>query len=430
MLKNSRNRLLRFICIFVLGTLIVFIALLLFRWTAAIEQTKQRNELSHSLRTITREQGVQALLELSGVEVANIFYGEDGLILLEGNESSWMYSSDEKQNIDVYENVNRSVVHITTTVESMTPTFSDVIPSQGTGSGIILSSDGYILTNAHVVAKATSLKVGLYNNKTYPATLIGLDAEDDLAVIKISVEKDVPLYPITLGTSEDLRIGQKVIAIGNPFGYDRTLTVGVVSGLNRPVRTSEGTVVMNAIQTDASINPGNSGGPLLNSRGEVIGINSSIFSTTGSSQGVNFAIPIDTAVAVIPDLIRLGKVSRGWFDLSVVQLTPQLVSYAKLPIAKGVLISQTVPDGFADKAGLRGGTQRVQYGSSVIFLGGDIITAVNGVAVEDVNGLYLALLPYRAGQKVTVTIHRKDETKQVAVQLIERTAQHVGALVR
>ncbi|NCC63066.1 MAG: trypsin-like serine protease [Spirochaetia bacterium] len=430
MLKDTRSRLIRILLIFVLGTLIVFTGLLLFRWTAAIEQNKQRKELSQALRTIKNEQGIQALLALSGVEVANIFYGEEGLILLEGNESSWLYSSDEKQNINVYENVNRSVVHITTTVDMMTPTFSDVIPAGGTGSGIILSSDGYILTNAHVVDKTTSLKVGLYNNKTYPATLIGVDSEDDLAVIKIAVEKDVPLYPITLGTSEDLKIGQKVIAIGNPFGYDRTMTVGVVSGLNRPVRTSEGTVVMNAIQTDASINPGNSGGPLLNSRGEVIGINSSIFSTTGSSQGVNFAIPIDTAIAVIPDLIRLGRVSRGWLDLSVVQLTPQLVSYAKLPIAKGVLISQTVPDGFSEKAGLRGGTQRVQYGASVIFLGGDIITAVNNVPVDDVNGLYLALLPYRAGQKVTITFHRKGETRNVDVQLIERTAQHVGALVR
>ena len=230
MLKDTRSRLIRILLIFVLGTLIVFTGLLLFRWTAAIEQNKQRRELSQALRTIKNEQGIQALLALSGVEVANIFYGEEGLILLEGNESSWLYSSDEKQNINVYENVNRSVVHITTTVDMMTPTFSDIIPAQGTGSGIILSSDGYILTNAHVVAKAASLKVGLYNNKTYPATLIGVDSEDDLAVIKIAVEKDVPLYPITLGTSEDLKIGQKVIAIGNPFGYDRTMTVGVVSG--------------------------------------------------------------------------------------------------------------------------------------------------------------------------------------------------------
>jgi S1-C subfamily serine protease len=306
----------------------------------------------------------------------------------------------------------------------------DVLPAQGTGSGIILSSDGYILTNAHVVEKAASLKVGLYNNRTYPATLVGIDSEDDLAVIKINVEKEVVLKPITLGTSEELKIGQKVIAIGNPFGYDRTLTVGVVSGLNRPVRTGDGKIIMNAIQTDASINPGNSGGPLLNGRGEVIGINSTIYSTTGSSQGLNFAIPIDTAIAVIPDLIKLGKVSRGWLDLAAVQLSPQLVAYAKLPVDKGVLISQVVSGGFADKAGLKGGNQMVQYGSSVIYLGGDIITAVNGEVVEDLNDLYLALLPLKSGQKVNVTVNRKGEIKQMNVQLIERTAQHVSALVR
>ncbi|MPM63528.1 putative serine protease HhoB [bioreactor metagenome] len=326
--------------------------------------------------------------------------------------------------------MNKSVVHITTTVETQVNAFMDVLPAQGTGSGIILSTDGYILTNAHVVEKAASLKVGLYNNQSYPAKLIGVDSEDDLAVIKIQVEKEVTLHPATLGTSEELKIGQKVIAIGNPFGYDRTMTVGVVSGLNRPVRSNEGKIVMNAIQTDAAINPGNSGGPLLNGRGEVIGINSSIYSTTGSSQGVNFAIPIDTAIAVIPDLIKLGKVSRGWLDLAAVQLSPQLVSYAKLPVNKGVLVSQVVSSGFADKAGIRGGTQMVQYGSSVIYLGGDIITKVHDTVVEDLNDLYLALLPFKSGQKVNITVNRKGEIKRMEVQLIERTAQHVSALVR
>ncbi|MFA6784764.1 MAG: trypsin-like peptidase domain-containing protein, partial [Sphaerochaeta sp.] len=304
------------------------------------------------------------------------------------------------------------------------------LPAQGTGSGMILSTDGYILTNAHVVEKAASLKVSLYNERSYSAKLVGVDSEDDLAVIKINVEKDTVLYPITLGTSEDLKIGQKAIAIGNPFGYDRTMTVGVVGGLNRPVKTSEGKIIMNAIQTDASINPGNSGGPLLNSKGEVIGINTSIYSTNGNSQGLNFAIPIDTAISVIPDLIKLGRVSRGWLDLTSVQLTPQLVSYAKLEVDKGVLISQLVSGGFAEKAGLRGGTQMVQYGSSVIYLGGDVITAINGEEITDLNDLYLALLNTRSGEKVKVTVNRKGESKTLEVQLIERNAQHVSALVR
>ncbi len=238
------------------------------------------------------------------------------------------------------------------------------------------------------------------------------------------------LYPIALGTSSELRVGQKVIAIGNPFGYDRTMTIGVVSGLNRPVRTGEGRVVMNAIQTDASINPGNSGGPLLNSRGEVIGINSSIFSTSGSSQGINFAIPIDTAVEVVGELIRTGKVSRGWIDASMLQLTPRLVEYAKLPISQGVLISQLAPGGNAEKAGLKGGTRQVQYGSSIFYLGGDIIVAIDNEKVEDLNGLYLALLPKKSGEKVAVTVNRSGEVKKIDVVLIERTMSHIRALVR
>ncbi len=430
MLKDTRHRLLRILLFLIIGLVSVSVLLVLVRWTNSIEDAVQKKELTGVLKSLVAEEGPEGLLALGGVEVANVFHGEDGLLLFEGDEAAWRYSADEKQNITVYENVNRSVVHITTMVETQVNAFLEVLPAQGTGSGIILSSDGYILTNAHVVEKASSLKVGLYNNTSYPASLVGLDSEDDLAVIKIQVDKETVLYPATLGTSEELKVGQKVIAIGNPFGYDRTMTVGVVSGLNRPVRTSEGKIVMNAIQTDASINPGNSGGPLLNGRGEVIGINSSIFSTTGSSQGLNFAIPIDTAIAVIPDLIKLGKVSRGWLDLAAVQLSPQLVSYAKLPVSKGVLVSQVVSGGFAEKAGLKGGNQMVQYGSSVIYLGGDIITAINGENVEDLNDLYLALLPHKSSQEVQVTVNRKGETKTMKVQLIERTAQHVHALVR
>ncbi len=411
------------------GVLCVFIGLLLFRWTDSIAEDKQRKELSKVLHTLSEEQGPEGVLALSGIQVADVLSGEDGLLLFEESETTY-YSAAERQQMAVYEKVNKSVVHITTVGETPVNAFMDVLPAQGTGSGVILSKDGYILTNAHVVEKAKSLQVGLYNDQSYPATLIGVDSEDDLAVIKLSVPKDVVLYPASLGTSEDLQIGQRVIAIGNPFGYDRTMSVGVVSGLNRPVRTSEGQVVMNAIQTDAAIHPGNSGGPLLNTRGDVIGINSAIFSTTGSSQGLNFAIPVDTAIAVIPDLIKQGKISRGWLDLAAVQLTPQLVSYGKIPVDKGVLVSEVTPGGFAETAGIKGGSRKVQYGSSVINLGGDIITAINGNPVSDLNDLYLALLPMRSGEKVSVTVNRNGDTKKLEVQLIERTAQHVSALVR
>lgn len=430
MLKESRKRLVRILSATVLAVVAFLCALLLLRWSDSIAEDKQQKELKKVLNTIVQEQGVEALLALGGVEVANIFHSEEGVILFEGNQASWQYSADELQNIKVYEKSNKSVVYITTTSETSSHALVEVLPGKGTGSGIILSTEGYILTNAHVVETASSLSVTLHNGRTYPARLTGVDSEDDLAVIKISTPKEEVLTPITLGTSEALKIGQKAIAIGNPFGYDRTMTVGVVSGLNRPVKTSEGKVIMNAIQTDASINPGNSGGPLLNGRGEVIGINSSIYSTTGSSQGLNFAIPIDTALAVIPDLIKLGKVSRGWLDVAAVQLTPQLVAYGKLSVDKGILVSQVVSGGFAEKAGLKAGMQMVQYGSSVIYLGGDIIVAINGETVEDLNDLYLALLPSKSGEKVKVTVNRKGERKTFEVQLIERSAQHVSALVR
>ncbi len=430
MLKETKKRVIQTIIAAIVAIVIIFSAMMLWKWTHAIQSDQDRKNLQKVLRTIVEDQGESALLSLSGIPVSDIFYGDDGLILFEEGNQSWRYSASEMQNISVYEKVNRSVVHITTTLDAQVNAFMDVLPAQGTGSGIILSLDGYILTNAHVVEKAKSLTVTLYNEQSYPAKLIGVDSEDDLAVIQIAVDKENMLNPIVLGTSNDLKIGQKVIAIGNPFGYDRTMTVGVVSGLNRPVRTNEGKIIMDAIQTDASINPGNSGGPLLNSRSEVIGINSSIYSTNGNSQGINFAIPIDTAVAIIPDLIKLGKVSRGWLDIATVQLTPQLVSYAKLSVDKGVLVSQVVAGGLAEKAGLKGGSQMVQYGTSVIYLGGDVITAINKSEINDLNDLYLALLHTRSGEKVKVTVNRKGETKTIEVQLIERSAQHVSALVR
>ncbi|WP_320130744.1 trypsin-like peptidase domain-containing protein [uncultured Sphaerochaeta sp.] len=430
MLKDSRKRFIQVLVALALLVLVILSAVLLWRWTESIGASAKRKELEKVLHTIVKDEGEAGLLSMAGVTVDNIFYGDEGVSLFEGQDTSWRYSADEMQNIKVYENCNKSVVHITTTLDVTVNSFMEVLPAQGTGSGIILSTEGYILTNAHVVEKATSLTVKLFDQRSYPAKLVGLDSEDDLAVIKISVDKATPLFPITIGTSEDLKIGQKVIAIGNPFGYDRTMTVGIVSGLNRPVKTAEGKVIMDAIQTDASINPGNSGGPLLNSRGEVIGINSSIYSTTGSSQGLNFAIPIDTAISVIPDLIKLGRVIRGWLDIIPVQLTPQLAAYAKLSVSKGILISQVVSGGLAEKAGLKGGTQVVQYGSSVIYLGGDVLLSINGHPVEELNDLYLALLNTRSGDKVKVLINRKGEEKTLEIQLVERSAQNVSALVR
>ncbi|MFA6844429.1 MAG: trypsin-like peptidase domain-containing protein [Sphaerochaetaceae bacterium] len=430
MLKETKKHLQHIIILFFTIIVAVSVALLLGRWTRSISENKKRAELKKALKDVVSQEGETALLSLADIPVTEILYGDKGLTVLSGDDSSWRYSFDEMQNIKVYNEVSQSVVNITTTEASSVSSYMDVLPSQGTGSGIILSSDGYILTNAHVVEKAQSLTVGLSDQKLFIAKLIGLDSEDDLAVIKINVDKNTTLRPVRLGTSEDLVVGQKVLAIGNPFGYDRTLTTGVVSGLNRPVKTESGKIIMNAIQTDASLNPGNSGGPLLNGKGEVIGINSSIFSLTGNNQGISFAIPVDTAVSLIPDLIKYGYISRGWLDIVPVQLTRSLSDYAHLAVSQGVLVSQVKAGGEAEKAGLLGGKEQVKYGSSIIYLGGDVIVAINAMPINGLNDYYLALLNMRKGDKVKVTINRKGETKQLSVTLCERQGGDVSSLVK
>ena len=431
MLKETKHRIRHFVLLFVTVVAAVIIAVLLVRWTRAIQEDKQRTELKKVLKDVVSTEGEQALFDLADLHVNQILYGDDGLTVLAGDDSSWRYSFDEMQNIRVYEEVSPSVVFITTT--SAVPSASsymEALPAQGTGSGFIISRDGYILTNAHVVEGAQSVVVGLSDQKQFNGKLVGLDKEDDLAVIKINVDKNTPLKPVKLGTSEDLKVGQKVIAIGNPFGYERAMTTGVVSGLNRPVKTEAGKIIMNAIQTDASLNPGNSGGPLLNGKGEVIGISSSIFSVTGGYQGISFAIPIDTAVSLIPDLIKYGTVRRGWMDIVPVQLTKGLADYANLSVTQGVLVSQVRSGSEAEKAGLVGGKEQVKYGSSIIYLGGDVITAIDEMAVSGLNDFYLALLNTREGDKVKVTINRKGETKVLTVTLRARTGEDVSSLVK
>jgi len=219
-----------------------------------------------------------------------------------------------------------------------------------------------------------------------------------------------------------LRVGQKVLAIGNPFGLDRTLTTGIVSGLGRPLKARNDLVIRDMIQTDASINPGNSGGPLLNSRGEMIGINTMIFSPSGGSVGIGFAVPVNTARRVVPDLMEFGSVRRGWIDIVPRQLFPQLVQYARLPVEKGLLISEVLPGGNAEKAGLKGGDPKsaVRYGRTVIYLGGDILTVVDGMKVASIANLYEALEDNRPGDTVVVEFMRGRRTMETSITLSTR----------
>jgi S1-C subfamily serine protease len=293
------------------------------------------------------------------------------------------------------------------------------VPEQGTGSGSIIDVKGHVLTNYHVVKDSSELSVTLAGGKDYKGKIVGVDPENDLAVIKFEPGAE-RLTVIPFGSSSGLRVGQKVLAIGNPFGLDRTLTTGIISGLGRPVKTESGIVIREMIQTDASINPGNSGGPLLNSRGEMIGVNTMIYSPSGGSVGIGFAVPVETARRVVPDLLRFGKVQRGWLDLKPVQLFPRLVSYANLPVSEGILVSEVTPGSQAEQAGLKGGKEPVRYGRSVFYLGGDIIVEVDKMPVSSLYDLLGALEDNKPGEAVEVKIIRNRRPQSLTVKLSER----------
>jgi len=330
--------------------------------------------------------------------------------------------SDEQDNIAIYQNLNEGVVNITTQVLGYN-WFLEAVPQDGgTGSGFIIDKKGYVVTNNHVIANADKITVTLADGSQQEATLVGKDVENDLAVVKIDPKgRDLTILP--LGSSQGLKVGMKVLAIGNPFALDRTMTRGIVSALGRPLKSENGVVLHELIQTDASINPGNSGGPLINSKGEVIGINTMIYSPAGGSVGIGFAVPIDTAHRIIPELIANGRVARGWIDFTPVQLFPQLVRYASLPVSKGILVSKVVAGGQAAKAGLKGGdpNQGIRYGQSILYLGGDIITAINGVEVGALADLYSALEASRPGDKVRISILRGNQKLELTVSLVQRS---------
>ncbi|MDA3955566.1 trypsin-like peptidase domain-containing protein [Oceanispirochaeta sp.] len=331
------------------------------------------------------------------------------------------YSEDELTNIGIYERYNEAVVNVTTEVVGYN-WFLEPIPQEGSsGSGSIIDKRGFVLTNNHVVDKAYKVYITLADGSQYEGEVVGTDYENDLSVLKFDPE-DKELVTIPFGTSDHLKVGQKVIAIGNPFAFERTLTTGIVSGLGRPLKNDSGLVIRDMIQTDASINPGNSGGPLINMKGEMIGINTMIYTPSGGSVGIGFAIPVDTARRVVPDLIKFGKVQRGWIDIVPVQLFPSLVRYGKLPLSKGILISRVINGGNAEDAGLLGGDpdQAVRSGNSVIYLGGDIITGINGVVIATLSDFYGALEATRPGDEVEVEVLRRKQTKILRIKLSER----------
>jgi S1-C subfamily serine protease len=326
--------------------------------------------------------------------------------------------AEEQNNISVYRRNIGSVVNITSRVMTY-DFFYGLVPQEGQGSGFVIDKEGRILTNYHVIADARQVEVTLHNRKKYKATIVGVDKSHDLAIVQI---KASDLQPMTLGDSTNLQVGQKVYAIGNPFGLAGTLTQGIVSSI-RQVQEPDGLVIDEAIQTDAAINPGNSGGPLLNSHGEVIGINTIIASSVGQSAGIGFAIPINTAKAVLNDLVTLGRVRRPALGVRTIPIDSEIADELGLAADYGLLIVQAVSGGSADRAGLHGGTERAYLGNTPIMIGGDLIVAVDGEKIENQQLLAQIMNRHRAGDTVKVTIFRGKKRVDVPVTLGEARDQ-------
>ncbi len=327
-----------------------------------------------------------------------------------------LIDTEEELVTNLYQRVGPSVVHITTRVITQSFFFGPTA-SEGTGSGFVWDEDGHIVTNFHVIKNADSIEVKLSDDEVVPAQVVGIDPPNDLAVLRVDLPAE-ELQPLELGDSENLRVGQRAIAIGNPFGLDRTLTTGVVSALGRPLQTDQENYIFNVIQTDAAINPGNSGGPLLDSRGRVIGVNTAV---RQDAQGIGFAVPIDTVKRVVPILIEQGTYPHPWLGLLGYDLSPVLAEALDLPVDQGVLVAQLYREGPAIAAGVQGAQQQVIIGNRRILAGGDIITAINGTAVSNWNDLteYLELNT-QVGDTVTLTLLRSGQELQLDLTLTEQ----------
>lgn len=326
-------------------------------------------------------------------------------------------SNDEQINIDVFERVHPAVVNIAATTLTMN-FWMQVIPQEGQGSGFIIDERGYILTNNHVVAKAQKLTVTLGDGKKVAASLVGRDLSSDLAIIQIP--KNMVSAVATLGNSDNVKVGQKAIAIGNPFGLSQTLTTGIISALNREIRGESGDTLAGLIQTDAPINPGNSGGPLLNSNGEVIGINTAIFSLSGGYQGIGFAIPINKAKEVATQLITTGRFAQPWLGISGLALTEDLARVLNVSATEGVLVVEVVQGSPAERAGLLGGNRETIIGNFRVLIGGDIILSVSGRKMTDMNVLIKEIVRHRVGDTIEMEILRDNRMTILKVLLQEK----------
>jgi len=329
-------------------------------------------------------------------------------------------TDDESINVRIYRLASPAVANILTKATEY-DFFMDPVPVEGAGSGFVIDPRGYILTNYHVVEGAQSIEVVLGDQSHYAAKFVGADQRNDVALLKIE-PKEKHLVALSLGDSSSLQVGQKVLAIGNPFGFQSTLTTGVVSALGRTVQTSQSTFIDEAIQTDAPINRGNSGGPLINSHGQVIGINSAIYTPSGTTAGIGFAIPVNTAKNIATDLITDGRVHRAFLGVETLPIGGWLSEALDLPVKDGLLVERATKGGPAAAAGIQGGNRVAAAGMRRIAIGGDVITAIDNQKVASQLDVNLALNHKRPGDKITVTVYRGGKKMDIPVKLGERTA--------
>jgi len=326
-------------------------------------------------------------------------------------------TEDETINVRIYRQASPAVANILTKATEY-DFFMDPVPVAGAGSGFIIDSRGYILTNYHVVEGAQSIEVVLGNQSRYPAKYIGADQRNDVALVKID-PKGKQLTTLKLGDSSTIQVGQKVLAIGNPFGFESTLTTGVVSAIGRTVHTSQTTAIEEAIQTDAAINQGNSGGPLIDSRGNVIGINTAIYTPSGTTAGIGFAIPINTAKSIANDLITSGRVHRAFLGVQTFPIGGGLAEALDLPVQEGLLVEVVTKGGPAAASGIHGGDRIVQAGMQRFYIGGDVIVGIDGQKVANQYDVNLILNHHRPGDTVNVSVYRGGKKMDVSVKLGE-----------
>ncbi len=335
-------------------------------------------------------------------------------------------SEEERNNIEIYQRYSPGVVNITTTTIGYDFFLRPVPMESGTGSGAVIDDQGHIVTNFHVVRGAETLEVTLPDKSKHEARVVGADPNNDIAVIQINVPRG-RLTSVPLGTSKGLQVGQKVLAIGNPYGLERTLTTGVISSLGRSIQAENGRIIEDIIQTDAAINPGNSGGPLLNSQGQMIGINTAIYSPSNSgSVGIGFAIPADTVRRITGDLLTTGYVRHPWLGIgSTVNLAdfPGLANALRLNTERGLMIVDTYQNSPASRAGLRGATDEVRIGRRRLPVGGDVLLEFQGKAINSLQELASEVDRYKAGDRVTVTVLRGNRKIDVPVTLEEAPRQ-------